>query len=73
MTVNVTALVTPPDHVAALHAIADWADELHLAYAWAASSGGVAEHWNLLPLERVRRAVLGIHFAQTRWFNWVFG
>ena len=65
MTLTVAALITSADHIAALRAITDWADELHLAYAWAASSGGAAEHWNLLPLDRVKRAVLGIHFAQT--------
>ncbi len=49
----------------ALGAIVTWADKIHLAYAWAASARGSATHWKLLPLDRVRRAILGIHFAQT--------
>lgn len=65
MTITVAALIAPADHLAALREIAGWADELHLAYAWAASSSGKAEHWKLLPLERVKRAIIGVHSAQT--------
>src|SRR5262245_11232154 len=45
--------------------LASWATELHLAYAWASSDKGTADHWTSLPLKRLKRAVLGIQFAQT--------
>jgi len=65
MTTTTVALTTVAEHLDAFRQIVEWADELHMTYAWAASSNGKATHWKLLPLERVKRAVLGIHFAQT--------
>lgn len=65
MAVAVKALVNPAEHISALRKVVQWADELHFAYAWATSSGGEAEHWRVIPLDRVKRAILGIHFAQT--------
>ncbi len=52
----------------ALRGLCEWAREISLCYAWAASSGGSAEHWSVLPRERLKRVVLGIHFAQTEPF-----
>lgn len=49
----------------ALSELATWADELRFAFAWIQSANGAAEHWKLLPLDKVRRAVVGIAFAQT--------
>jgi hypothetical protein len=63
---NVKTLVTSSD--AALRALQDlysWAEELHLVYAWASSADGTDEHWKSLPLDRVRRAIIGVHFART--------
>lgn len=65
---TVEALVTPAEVVAALRDAVDWAQGIHLAYAWASSGEGTAEHWKLLPLKKVRQAVLGIHFGQTEPF-----
>ncbi len=42
-----------------------WATDLRIAYAWATASGGAALHWQGLPMSRVSRALIGIHFAQT--------
>ncbi len=62
---DVSVLASPATTNAALADVAAWADTLDLAYAWVSSSGGSAAHWNALPLDRVRRAIIGIHFAQT--------
>jgi len=59
---------TPVSTLNALRGICEWADELHLGYAWCTSANGTAEHWDAIPLEKVRRALLGIHFAQTEPF-----
>jgi hypothetical protein len=45
--------------------LVNWASELHLVYAWASSGGGSAPHWAALDLKKVRKAVIGTHFAQT--------
>lgn len=63
--IEATVLVDPSSSLQALKNLVAWAKTLDLAYAWVASSGGSAEHWRVLPLDRVRRAILGIHFAQT--------
>jgi hypothetical protein len=52
----------------ALSALTEWAEQLDLAYAWASSATGSAAHWKALPLKKVRRAVVGTHFAQTEPF-----
>jgi hypothetical protein len=62
---DVRVLVDPLATHAALADLAGWAETLDLTYAWASSSGGSAAHWGVLPLDRVRRAIIGIHFAQT--------
>jgi hypothetical protein len=51
----------------ALEKLCDWAVELHLAYAWASmrDKDGVAEHWRVLDLHKVKRAAVGISFAHT--------
>jgi hypothetical protein len=62
---EVQVVVDPRASLDALKEIVTWAESLDLAYAWASSASGSATHWKLLPLKRVRRAILGIHFAQT--------
>lgn len=62
---DVRVLADPVASHDALKDLVTWAETIDLAYAWAASAGGSAAHWRLLPLERVRKAILGIHFAQT--------
>ncbi|MCB9795328.1 MAG: hypothetical protein H6741_21705 [Alphaproteobacteria bacterium] len=44
-----------------------WAEELHVAYAWANSKGGTAAHWRPLveAQAKLRRVVVGVSFAQT--------
>jgi hypothetical protein len=49
----------------ALEKLCIWADELHMAYAWASSEQGEAEHWCVLDVGKVKRAVIGISFAHT--------
>ncbi|WP_147477300.1 phospholipase D family protein [Corallococcus sp. AB038B] len=65
MAENFTVLASTADTMDALRRLVAWASDIDLVYAWASSAGGTAEHWKCLPLERVRRAVIGIHFAQT--------
>lgn len=48
-----------------LQRLVDWADELHLAYAWVSTTNGRASHWRNLALEKVASAVVGVHFNQT--------
>lgn len=61
----VQVLTDPASTLAALKELAGWAEKIDLAYAWATTAGGSAAHWKALPLDRVRRAIIGIHFAQT--------
>jgi phosphatidylserine/phosphatidylglycerophosphate/cardiolipin synthase-like enzyme len=63
--VIVRALVTPAEVLAALQDAVAWCEGLYLAYAWASSGEGAAKHWKLLPLQKVRQAVIGVHFGQT--------
>jgi phosphatidylserine/phosphatidylglycerophosphate/cardiolipin synthase-like enzyme len=63
--VTVDALVSPAECLAAFQDAAAWAKNIYMAYAWATSSGGTAEHWRSLPLAKVRQAVLGLDFDET--------
>ena len=36
--------------------------QLHLMYAWADSNAGQASHWCTLPLDKVKRALIGVGF-----------
>lgn len=56
----VRVLTSTSDTLKAFRKLAAWADELHLAYAWASSGQGGSAHWNALPLDKVARAVVGI-------------
>lgn len=62
---DVRVLADPLASYSAMKDLVTWAEALDLAYAWASSSGGSAAHWRLLPLDKIRRAIIGIHFAQT--------
>lgn len=62
---EVQALVTPEQTLDALKRVATWADELSLMYAWIATGEGSDAHWRALPIAKVRRALIGVHFAQT--------
>ena len=53
------------DTLEALRNLTAWATEIHLAYAWASSDGGDAEHWKILPVLKVKRAVIGRRFDRT--------
>lgn len=58
-------LADPEQTLAALEDLGQWAKTLDMAYAWASTSRGTAPHWAALPLARVRRALVGLHFSQT--------
>lgn len=45
--------------------LSDWADEISMAFAWASTLEGKAEHWCALDLDKVKQAVIGTQFAQT--------
>jgi len=49
----------------ALRELFNWAKQISFSYAWMTSAHGQAEHWLALPLARVQRGVVGLHFAQT--------
>ena len=53
------------DTLEALRNLTAWATEIRLAYAWASSDGGDAEHWKILPAIKVKRAVIGTSFDRT--------
>lgn len=65
MDIDLRLCSSPESSLTALTEICAWADELRLAYAWATSNAGHAAHWKVLPLENLRQATVGIHFAQT--------
>jgi hypothetical protein len=66
--IAVTVLSNSAQTLAALRSLTTWADDLYLAYAWASSDRGRAEHWGVLPIRKIRKAVIGVHFAQTEPF-----
>lgn len=49
----------------ALCEVGGWAESMRVMTAWATAGHGKAAHWRALPLERLDRALIGIHFAQT--------
>lgn len=51
--------------LSALRELAFRSDTIHMAYAWAHSGNGQADHWQAIPLDKVSRAVIGAHFVQT--------
>jgi hypothetical protein len=63
--ISVTVLSSPEETLRSLQQIVYWADDLYLAYAWASSDQGQADHWRALPIGKIRKAIIGIHFAQT--------
>jgi len=62
---GIEVLSTADQSLAALGDLAAWAEDLSIMSAWATAARGKARHWQLLPLDRVRRALIGIHFAQS--------
>lgn len=42
-----------------------WADTVDMAYAWATSRAGKANHWSNIDLRKLRKVVVGTQFAQT--------
>jgi hypothetical protein len=42
-----------------------WAETVDMAYAWATSREGKADHWGRIDLRKLRKVVVGTHFAQT--------
>lgn len=53
------------DSLDALEKLYRWADTVQIAYAWASTSEGRAEHWRRLDVSKITRAVIGTQFAQT--------
>lgn len=62
---TVKAIITAAERSEALRDTVDWAREIYLAYAWASSAGGAAEHWRALQVKKVKQAVIGLHFEAT--------
>jgi HKD family nuclease len=65
MSISLQLLKTPAELLSALHELTAWATEIRMAYAWASSADGKAKHWLALPLDKLKMAVIGVHFAQT--------
>lgn len=42
-----------------------WAETVDMAYAWATSRQGKADHWDNIDLRKLRKVVIGTQFAQT--------
>lgn len=42
-----------------------WARSVDIAFAWAGSLNGVAEHWRAMDIAKIKRAAIGISFAGT--------
>lgn len=55
-------LIDPERLAARLADIYRQSAQLHLMYAWADSNAGQANHWCTLPLDRVKRALIGVGF-----------
>jgi hypothetical protein len=62
---KVSMLVTPAAHLDELKELFAWADEVDLACAWASAGDGTAAHWKCIDVSKIRRAVIGVEFAQT--------
>src|SRR3989304_817145 len=62
---HISILLTPQETFNALRDLTDWADKIYFAYAWASSEGGSAEHWKIIPLAKIFKAIIGNHFAYT--------
>jgi len=62
---QITVLTSPEASLTALKELGAWAQTIDMAYAWATSANGTAKHWNAVPLSKVRRALIGVHFGQT--------
>jgi hypothetical protein len=62
---NIKILDSPKSLVSALRALTAWADELRLAYAWVTSGNGRDDHWRTLPIDKIKRAVVGTDFDRT--------
>ena len=61
----VRVVVTSKAMVDELAALSEWADDIDIIFAWASSSRGNAPHWKAIDLNKVRRAIIGVHFNQT--------
>ncbi len=62
---NAAVLTDPEDVRQVLRELCDWSEHLYMAYAWATSEKGKAEHWRSLDISKVRRAAIGVSFART--------
>lgn len=52
-------------HACALQDLVAWSNEVDLACAWATADKGRSPHWSLIDPGKIRRAVIGVAFAQT--------
>lgn len=62
---QISILSTPAAHARALAKLFAWANHVDLACAWATAGQGNAAHWKLIDIDKIRRAVIGVEFAQT--------
>lgn len=62
---HVSILRDAQAHARALKDLFAWADRVDLACAWATAREGRAPHWQSLDPDKIRRAVIGVEFAQT--------
>lgn len=57
---SVQTIYKSSDLLQVFRELGEWADELHLAYAWITSENGNSPHWQSLPLNKIKRALVGI-------------
>lgn len=65
MSIQATTLTRPDEHLRALDHVCRWSERVRLVFAWASSDEGRSPHWRKLPLDKIDRAIIGCHFAQT--------
>ena len=62
---DVTLLPSARASFTALVELLDWAEELDFAYAWIDTGAEESELWHALDERKIRRGVVGLHFAGT--------
>lgn len=67
-TVRVRVLASVRELQRALKDVVEWAETIDFAYAWMSSGEDGSGFWNVLEDEKIRRGIVGLHFAGTEPF-----
>lgn len=66
--VRVRVLASVRELQRALKEVVEWAETIDFAYAWMSSGEDGAGFWNVLDDDKIRRGIIGLHFAATEPF-----